>query len=366
MKRIGDVELKLASGPVPHYKEIVALTRAIIQALEFEFGPREVIKRFSDPLWFNSYACLVGFEWNYSGMTTVTLKALKEALSSIDTGLIALGGKGKNAKITEELKIVDLKDRLKEKLASVSIKSAKVDSTLVQDGYNLYFHFILADEYGDFTVINQKMSIEKGKVRRFHWINTEDFLNDPQIGFGLLSDVLNISSSEMKESRKVVIDMLHDEKPEKILSYIVRLRNRNETLLKYIEDSSLGFEKRIILQELPAYLRIPKKIRIEAIKVAQEAEKFEDLLVKRGFGPGLARSLVYVSHIIYGTPVSWKDPIRFTYAHGTKAGRPYYVRKKLMLREAETLENAIKEAKIGDRRKLNALRRLKDLVSFED
>ena len=366
MMRIGDVELKLASGPVPHYKEIVLLTKAIVQVLEYEFGTKEVIRRFSDPLWFNAYACLVGFEWNYSGMTTVTLKALKEALKSIDTGIIALGGKGRNAKITEELKGIEIKDSLKDKLSNVSVKSAKLDNTLIQDGYKLYFHFMIADEKGNFTVINQKMNTEKGLVRRFHWIDNRGLFNDPQTGFGSSSTVLNIAASEIEETRKTIMDMLHDERPETIVQYITRLRSRSKTLVEIAEDKSGLFRRAKIIQELPEYLKIPKKLYVEAIKVSQEAERFEDLLVKRGFGPGLARSLVYVAHIVYGAPISWKDPIRYTFAHGTKAGRPYYVKKRLMKREAEVLENAIKEAKLGNNTKLRALRRLRDLIEFED
>jgi len=365
MMRIGDVELKLASGPVPHYKEIVALTRAIVQVLEYEFGTREVIRRFSDPLWFNAYACLVGFEWNYSGMTTVTLRALKEALRDLDTGLIALGGKGREAKITEKLKKISIKDSLKEKLSEVSVKSAKLDSTLIQDGYSLYFHFMLADEKGNFTVINQKMSTGLRRVRRFHWISDKKLFDDPQTGFGVPTRVLNIAASEIEDTRRTIIDILHDQSPERIALYITRLRSRSTTLIDVEKDNSNLFGRIKVIQELPEYLQIPRRVQIEAIRIAREAENFEDLLVKRGFGPGLARSLVYVAHVVYGSPISWKDPIRYTFAHGTKAGRPYYVRRRLMQREAEVLENAIKEAKLGNNAKLRALRRLKDLVSLE-
>ncbi len=277
MRRVADVELKLASGPIPHYKEIVALTKAIVQVMELELGPREVIKRFSDPLWFNSYACLVGFEWNYSGMTTVTLKALKEALEQVeDTSLIALGGKGKKSKITRELEErLDIPDPLYDKLKEASIKSAKVDSNYVQDGYSLYFHFILASDKGDFTVINQKMSVSEGKVRRFHWINTKDYLNDPQVGFGLSSKVLNVASREMEETRKAIVDMVQDMSPQKIYSYIVRLRTRSETLVKYLE----GEEGPIVFQELPKYLQFPRKVSLKALEIAKKAEKQELLFL---------------------------------------------------------------------------------------
>ncbi len=361
MRRIGDVTLRLAKGPVPHYDEILALTKSIIQVLEYEFGTKGVIERFANPLWFNAYACLVGFEWNYSGMTTVTLKAVKEALQDIDTGLIALGGKGRNARITEELDKIEIKDSLKDKLARISIASAKTDSSLIQDGYQLYFHFILSDEKGNFTVINQKMNVDDQLVRRFHWISS-DFLNDPSIGFGAQRKTLNIASKEMQETREMVVELLQEKDARDIYSYIIRVSKGVSSVLSFIQNKE---ERKIFFQELPYYLRFPKRISLKALEIAKEADKFEDLLFKKEFGPGLARSLVYISHIIYGSPLSWKDPIIYTYAHGTKVGKPYYVKRKLMREEAEILENAIKEAKIGNSRKLRALRKLKELVKIE-
>ena len=361
MKKVGDVELRLAKGPVPHYKEIKELTRSIIKVLEHEFGTEEIIRRFSNPLWFNAYACLVGFEWNYSGMTTVTLKALKEILEEENLGLIALGGKGKNSRITEEVDKKEIKDKLKDKIKNASILSAKVDNNLIQDGYNLYFHFILLDEKGNYTVINQKMNIKKQKVRRFHWLNTEDFFNDPQIGFGVQEKTLNMASKEMEETRDAVVELLENKPIEVIRSYIIRLRDGSSTILKYVNNSE---EKnfKIFYQELPYYLKIPKNIYWKALELAKEVENFKDLLFIKGIGPGILRSLIYVAHIIYGTELSWKDPIIYTFAHGTKAGKPYYVKRELMLEEAELLKNAIEEAKVGNKWKLRALKKLYELT----
>jgi len=361
MKKIGDVELRLAKGPVPHYKEIKELTRSIIKVLEYEFGTEEIIKRFSNPLWFNAYACLVGFEWNYSGMTTVTLRALKEILEEENLGLIALGGKGKSSKITEEIENKEIGDRLKDKIKNASILSAKVDNNLIQDGYSLYFHFMLADEKGNYTIINQKMSTIKQKVRRFHWINTQDFLNDPQTGFGTKEKTLNIASKEMKETRDSVVELLEEKSVDTIKSYIIRLRDNTSNIIKYIsgiDDKNF----KVFYQELPYYLKIPKNIYWKALELAKEVNNFEDLLFIKGFGPGILRSLIYVAHIIYGTELSWKDPIIYTFAHGTKVGKPYYVRRELMLEEAELLKNAIEEAKVGNKWKLRSLKRLYEIT----
>ncbi|MEM0379498.1 MAG: DUF763 domain-containing protein [Nanopusillaceae archaeon] len=362
MRRIGDVELKLAKGPVPHYKEIKEFTRSILKLLEYEFGTKEIINRFSNPLWFNSYACLVGFEWNYSGMTTVTLKAVKEISKEENIGIYAFGGKGREIKVTEELeKNEDLKNL--DYLKKASILSSKVDNNLVQDGYSLYFHFMICDEEGNYTIINQKMSIDEQKVRRFHWINTKDFLNDPQIGFGIKTKTLNISSKEMENTRKDIVSLLNEKNESEIKNYIIRLQSiGNKTILDYLEKNS----KKIFYQELPEYLKIPKKIYWKALKINKTIEKFEDILFLKGFGPGLIRSLVYVANIIYGSEISWRDPIIYTFAHGTKAGKPYYVKKALMLEEAEIIKNAIEEAKVGEKWKLRTLKKLSEIIKLNE
>ena len=363
MKRIGDVELKLAKGPVPHYKEIKELTRSIIKVLEYEFGTKEIIKRFSNPLWYNAYACLVGFEWNYSGMTTVPLRALKEILSEENLGLYAFGGKGKESKITKELEAFeDLK--YLEIFKEASIISAKIDNSLVQDGYNLYFHFMLADEDGNFTIINQKMSVEEKKVRRFHWLNTRDYFNDPQIGFGARRLTLNISTRDMRDARNAIVEMLNEKDYRELKHYIIRLQNiKNRSIGEYFSKVDNG--RSFFYQELPEYLRIPKKIYWKALKINDTLRSFKDILFLRGFGPGLLRALVYTANLIYGTEISWKDPIIYTFAHGTKAGKPYYVKRALMLEEAELLRNAVEEAKVGNKWKLRALKNLSKLIKIE-
>jgi hypothetical protein len=77
-----------------------------------------------------------------------------------------------------------------------------------------------------------------------------------------------------------------------------------------------------------------------------------------GVGPKTIRALSLVSELVYGVPPSFRDPARFSFAHGGKDGHPYPVNRKTYDRSIELLGQAIRQAKMGGAEKLNALRRL--------
>jgi hypothetical protein len=77
-----------------------------------------------------------------------------------------------------------------------------------------------------------------------------------------------------------------------------------------------------------------------------------------GVGPKTIRALALVSQLIYGAKTSWNDPAKFSYAHGGKDRIPYPVDKVLMDENTELLREALKQAKLGDFEKRNALKRL--------
>ncbi|RLJ07203.1 MAG: hypothetical protein DRP12_02695 [Candidatus Aenigmatarchaeota archaeon] len=361
LKRTGIVELRLAAGPVPHYREIVKLSGPILAVLVQEFGTKEVIKRFSDPLWLNCFACAVGFEWQFSGLTTVPLKAAKEALEKENLGLKIVGGKGRESKAVQQIpRVADelgLRERQVKQLEEASKLTCKVDTCELQDNQQLYFHVMLLDEKGNFTTINQKLSVEQGTVRRFHWIpNPKQFVEEPyQALVGKEQKaVLNLTSKESKECRKTILDLVRDEQPEKLERTLITLdrKRAQTTLLRFT-----GFR----LVKLPYWLEIPKKLNLEALRIARELrpEKFRNLLLIRGMGPATLRGLAYISDLIYGTKSSFRDPIRYTFAFGTKANRPYPVQKKAMREVADILKQAVEEARLGKPEKLKAIRRLK-------
>jgi hypothetical protein len=60
-----------------------------------------------------------------------------------------------------------------------------------------------------------------------------------------------------------------------------------------------------------------------------QPKDFEELLLLEGVGPRTMQSLALVSEVIHGTPSRFKDPARFSFAHGGKDGHPFPVPLKV-------------------------------------
>ncbi|MHA1836020.1 MAG: DUF763 domain-containing protein, partial [Candidatus Odinarchaeia archaeon] len=69
-----------------------------------------------------------------------------------------------------------------------------------------------------------------------------------------------------------------------------------------------------------------------------------------------------ISELIWSKPPSWRDPVKFSFAHGGKDGVPYPVNTKRMISSSDFLKQAINEAKLGSKEKLQMLKRLSNLV----
>jgi len=78
------------------------LSREIVIYLTREYGAQNVLRRLSDPFWFQAFGCVLGFDWHSSGVTTTVCGAVKEGLRDIDRdlGLFAAGGKGATSRRT--------------------------------------------------------------------------------------------------------------------------------------------------------------------------------------------------------------------------------------------------------------------------
>jgi len=138
--RTGVVQLPLHEGRAPKwlYWRMVRLARGISEILVEERGRRGLLERVSDPLWFQALGCVLGFDWNSSGLTTVTSAALRDALNGADVGIRAAGGKGRAGETLGEVERgaeeLGLSDGRTEELKRASRLTAKVDSAAVQDG----------------------------------------------------------------------------------------------------------------------------------------------------------------------------------------------------------------------------------------
>src|SRR5713226_415128 len=99
-------ELPLHSGSAPAwlFQRMVDMAGAIGTLIVRDSGPVELLRRLSDPFWFQAFGCVLGFDWHSSGVTTTVCGALKEGIKNIDVdlGFLAAGGKGNVSRKTPQ------------------------------------------------------------------------------------------------------------------------------------------------------------------------------------------------------------------------------------------------------------------------
>lgn len=354
MPRTGIAQLPLHYGKAPRwlFERMTKLARAITLVIVEEFDPDEVLTRLSDPFWFQAFGCVLGFDWHSSGVTTTVCGALKEGLKGLekDTGIFVAGGKGKVSLRTPlEIEIAAHTYPLRtdaQKLIYASRMSAKVDNNALQDGYTLYHHAFIFTEKGSWTVIQQGMNPETSFARRYHWLGSkvQDFVCEPHsaICCDYKSRVVDLVAKDSVEAREGIA-LLSTQSPDKTIRELERI----QTLV-------LPREHQVLIRDL--HPQALKKILISTYE--RQSPDFQTLLGLRKVGPKTIRALALVSELVYGTPISHKDPARFSFAHGGKDGHPYPVDRKLYDRSIDVLRNAVSRAKVGDREKFSALRRL--------
>jgi hypothetical protein len=77
------------------------LSYAISKVIVNEYGQHEFLRRLADPLWFQAFGCVLGFDWHSSGVTTVVTGVLKHSLNEDVHGVSIAGGKGKRSRETK-------------------------------------------------------------------------------------------------------------------------------------------------------------------------------------------------------------------------------------------------------------------------
>jgi hypothetical protein len=95
----------------------------------------------------------------------------------------------------------------------------------------------------------------------------------------------------------------------------------------------------------------------------QQPKNFEELLLLEGLGPRTLQSLALVSEVVHGTPSRFKDPARFSFAHGGKDGHPFPVPTKVYDETIGTLQNAVHKSKLGQSDKQEAIKKLHELAA---
>ena len=350
--RTGSAHLPLHGGRAPAwlFSRMVLLSREIVAHIVQEYGPDEVLRRLSDPHWFQAFGCVLGFDWHSSGVTTTVTGALKEGLRGTerDLQIYVGGGKGAVSRRTpgEIARYCDGLSIEARPLVYASRMSAKVDSAAVQDGYQLYHHSFFFTPAGSWCVVQQGMNDANGMARRYHWLasNLRSFVNEPHAAVCAEAEArtLNLVAEESAGARTSSA-LLSREKPGVVLDALrglplLSMPRRHAVLIADVNPQHLD---RILLK---TYERAP--------------EDFETLIGMEGVGAKTLRALALASEVIYGTPASMRDPARFSFAVGGKDGFPYPVDLETYDKTVEVLRAAVNKANIDRSERVKALKRL--------
>lgn len=381
MIKRGIATFTLDTGKCPPwlFERMVRLGKSITEVLIDEYGPDEFIKRIADPVWFQSLGTVLAFDWNASGLTTILTASLKEAIrgQEKDLGIFIAGGKGATSRktpdqITEWGGKLSLEDKSTKKLVYSSKMSAKVDSSLVQDGYTLYHHTFFFSKNGTWAVVQQGMNTQNSTARRYHWFSdkVDSFVNEPHSGIASQSfqkKTLNLIAAKSYKNRKVSLDLANSSY-QTLIKDIEILRKHSSDLTKMINLKSgddqltlasiagLEFTHHDVEYEDFGKSKYLEKIlaRITDLK----PENYEQLVSIKGVGGKTMRALSLVSEIIYGADPSYEDPARYSFAHGGKDATPYPVDKETYDKTIQILQTAVRKAKINPIEKDKALKRI--------
>jgi len=365
LKKTGVARLPLHYGRAPRWLVVrmMRLAREIVTVIVDEYGRDEFLRRISDPFWFQALGCALGYDWHSSGVTTVLTGVLKSAIHSQEQGLAVCGGKGKTSlRAPVEISHVGegfgfSTDRI-EGLRYASRMSAKVDTAAIQAGYPLYHHAFFVTEDGKWAVVQQGMSVRDRTARRYHWLSdhVKDFVLEPHdaiVGDEKREVALNMTAKESEGCQKVSTDIMKEE-PGRVMRMLKSIRPAHQRSLQEWMPSAKW--KEYVIDTLS----LPHNLNWNAVKKAYEFQpkNYEELLGIRGIGPSTVRALALISELIYGEKPSWRDPVKYSFCVGGKDGVPYPVDKSTYDRSIEILESAIRQAKVGSKEQMDAIKRL--------
>lgn len=407
IRNSGHADLPLHTGTVPKWlaDRMMVMGSLIVESLVDNYGTDEVLVRLSDPLWFQSFGAVMGMDWHSSGITTSVMYALKRGLNPKlnELGIYVCGGRGKYSRQTpDELLSFSEKQGLNaDQLIKNSKLVAKIDNNAIQDGFQLYQHNFILTKTGNWAVVQQGMNVGTKTARRYHWCseNLKSFIEEPHTGVVGQNKgrILNLTDLEAWNTRKSILE-LSVEHPEKVISEIVQIEKPASQIIvmqngsvqniknnapklqgELFDENELGNSNNIQVEIGGRSIVMPKHHEVLAedidlkrlggvLAAAYESQPkdFESLMLTPGLGQRTLQSLAFVSEVIYGTPTRFKDPARFSFAHGGKDGHPFPVPLKIYDESIRILRDSIEKSKLGFKDKSDCIKRLHETaLNFE-
>ena len=349
MINAGTIGMPLHFGKVPGFltQRMGQMGDAIVESIVDNYGKSEVLTRMSDPNWFQALGAVMGMHWNSSGVTATVLGSLQRRINpkARDLGLYILGGKGRRmaSAFRQINRVSDTHGLPGGELVKACDLTRRVDNNAVQDGYNLYQqYFILSDE-GEWTSITQGMNKGSRRARRYHWHSptVRSFVDEPHTGIVGIEQqqVLNLVDGKADQLRSNMVALTR-QNPKEVVEAVqsLDLPDRHDVRKEDINLGRLGSVLNL------AYNR--------------DIEKFDDLVMMHGVGPRTLKALAMASEVIHGDATRFEDPARFSFAVGGKDGRPHPIDEKSFDETVSMLQNSVDKAKLGDKDKSRALKRL--------
>jgi hypothetical protein len=356
---------------------MVELSDVIAAAVIEEYGREELLRRLSDPYWFQALGCVLGFDWHSSGVTTTTMGALKEALDPHEHGVAVVGGKGSTSRKTpEELEstALDLSGGTREELQRTSRLSAAVDNGCVQDSYTLYHHAMAVSESGEWCVVQQGMN--DSTARRYHWLSdgVESFVEEPQAAICTQerrADPLDLTAEASAETREVSVDLVQDD-PAHLKRELRGQRSLSEFGNAGASDGGAGAAGHDALARDPD-LTMPDRHELRRADLSEAAldqlqrayeyqpDDYEELVELEGVGPGSLRALALVAELVHDAESSREDPAKYAYAHGGKDGTPHPVKRDRYDQTIAEMRAVLEGAELDGETKQSSLKRLAEL-----
>lgn len=381
MLRRGVATFTLDEGRCPKwlFERMVKLGRDMVRILVAELGADEFIRRISDPVWFQSLGTVLAFDWNASGLTTILTAALKEAIrgEEKELGIFICGGKGKTSRKTpEEIhnwgEQLSLPGGMVSNLTYNSRMAAKVDSALIQDGYQIYHHSFFFSRSGKWAVVQQGMNTQTATARRYHWYseNVKDLVEEPHAAIVSPErhSSLNMTARESAKSRSISLELLAGgyrslmkdisilRRFSSNLSRTLTLRNRQGELFTVAEFAPREFHTHPVVEEDFAQSRYLEKVLAKLTD--EKPATYEMVLATAGVGPRTIRALALVGEVIYGAAPSYEDPARYSFAFGGKDATPYPVDRPTYDEAIRILARAVERMRVPPEEKRRILRRI--------
>ena len=365
----GYADLPLHGGKVPPWmlKFMERMTAAIAEAIVEIHGPEALVRGLADPVWFQAFNNVIGMDWDSSGSTTVLLGLLKSVTwRNPSLGVLVLGGKGQRMRLVPEEaeKAGEILGVDPDRVRFFSRAAARLDSALLQDGYTLYHHAVILSR-GSMIVVQQGMNDERGMARRYH-LDKASVEEPHKAVAGTPGEAINATARESREARRLYVDLLNED-PRRLARLIGEASSMlKPNLLQYTSNAGSPPRDRPYYRPVIPDRRLRRRLE-ELARNPPSSE--EDLLLVPGLGPKIVRALALVADLIYSVPTSTRDPVShpldpflYAYAVGGKDGVPYPYDRETVERVTLTLEEALREARLGSREKMRALERLRALV----